>query len=244
MVEGDAEVKAQVMGLAELTNLLSHPAPGFICVPAGAEKNDRRFVARVRHIAANPASPAAIGLARHRGWPGEREFIEFYSRHNGVLLFAPIIPRRGLPAEVVASDGGIRLFPIEEWWEKSDARIAEFFANGQSNPVLPRAAQHTVAIGEVPLSANLFALVVKGWRRGRIKRLDHDRSPFTSDKLARSFDELLGLICQDPAQLLYRLGCYTRYSDEIGDTQWIPIHYVADVRDLSGGDIRAATDFT
>ena len=56
--------------------------------------------------------------------------------------------------------------------------------------------------------------------------MDHDG--WIEEPIAENFDALLKQIIADPAGFLVERGCYTRYSDEETDTQWIPEEYIAD----------------
>ena len=51
---------------------------------------------------------------------------------------------------------------------------------------------------------------------------------FEPEPIAGSFEEFLDSIVANPADFLYRRGCYTRYSDGKTDIQWIPKQYVAE----------------
>ncbi len=108
------------------------------------------------------------------------------------------------------------------------------------DPVLEK--EDCIAIGEVPFSGNLLAIVVRGERAGEIVRIDHDRELRHSSSLARTLDDFLQLLCEKPARLLHDLGCYTRYADGVTDHQWIPIQYVADIRILKEDDIKFADE--
>jgi hypothetical protein len=84
-----------------------------------------------------------------------------------------------------------------------------------------------IAFGEIPNSANYAYFVIhpSGQSAGRIFYADHDS--FRDAAIAESFEEFLEDILRDPADFLYRHGCYTRYSDGKTAEQWIPKEYVA-----------------
>jgi len=231
-------------GLQELSSLLDHANPGFVCVPPGRVEDGRRFVARVRHLSGEPA-PARTLIAFskavvERKWQfgiGLIAINDFFERHNGVLLYAPTIPRFDIPID---RDGGIRIFPLEDWIENGVVRVHQLFDTFTViDPGVGR--DDAIAIGEVPWSSNLFGLVIRGPRAGQVVRLDHDRTLDANVVLGRRFDEFLSTICREPAHLLDELGCYTRYADGTTAEPWVPVHYTADVGALRDDEIRHAS---
>ena len=89
---------------------------------------------------------------------------------------------------------------------------------------MPEWIMQGIAVGEIPQSGNYFVIQPNGEDAGKVFYANHDG--FEPESIADSFEEFLGSIINDPANFLYRMGCYTRYSDGKTDIQWIPKEYV------------------
>ena len=82
-----------------------------------------------------------------------------------------------------------------------------------------------IVFGEIPRSGNYFLLPPSGEHGGQVFYDDHDG--FHEEPIAGSFEGFLDSIIADPADFLYRLGCFARYSDGKTDIQWIPKEFVS-----------------
>ena len=121
---------------------------------------------------------------------------------------------------------GIAFFPIGEWAEKSSEMRESLLGMGWSEADMTDWLLLGIAFGEIPHSGNFFVLQPTGENAGKIFYADHDA--FEPEPIAGSFEEFLDSIVANPADFLYRRGCYTRYSDGKTDIQWIPKQYVAE----------------
>lgn len=141
--------------------------------------------------------------------PDNNEIIEFYNQHNGIKLYCN--------KEI----SGIQIYPVselenlnEEWKEGfsylDDEELYDFQKGG-------------FAFGEISHSGNYFVLY-----QNKVYYADHD--DFDEEPIANSFFEFLEKTIHNPADFLYELGCYTRYSDGKSGKQWIPKEYFIDIK--------------
>ena len=89
----------------------------------------------------------------------------------------------------------------------------------------PAGVKDALAFAEIPHSGNYFTVKISGPNTGKIYYADHD--DFDDEPFAESFVDFVARIVADPAQFLYDVVCYTRYSDGKTSTRWIPKEYVA-----------------
>ena len=102
----------------------------------------------------------------------------------------------------------------------------QFAAMGVQESDDPNGLLRGTAFGVVCHSANYFTFHTAGPHAGTVFYVDHD--DWQDKPIAKTFTDFLALILRDPADFLFNVGCYTRYSDGKTDTQWIPKEYVPD----------------
>jgi hypothetical protein len=135
------------------------------------------------------------------------EIVEFYKVHNGIKLYCN------------GETSGLQLYSVddlkelnEEWKESfsyyEEDELYEFQKNG-------------VAFGDISFSGNYFV-----FNDGKIFYSDHDGGD--DSPVGETFNDFLSKISSDPAQFLYDMGCYTRYTDGETEGQYIPKQFVAD----------------
>jgi hypothetical protein len=210
------------MSLADFEAHLNDPAPCFRCYDCGDREEKPTFLARVRHVVHPPADNEANATLDELLGPTGAPLKSFYGLHDGVLMYADSIQQHPRYGDFVAA--GIEFFPSREWRDKT-AEMRDFLLTTDSSEGVPDWLRQGVVFGEIPHSANYFVIQPGGEDAGKIFYADHD--DFNADPIAESFDGFLNLILADPAEFLFRFGCYTRYTDGTTDTQWIPKEYVA-----------------
>jgi hypothetical protein len=193
------------------------PAPGFRCYAAGA-KSDARFLAKVRHVLNEPASPKSLAQVRKKLAGHADKVLAFYQRHDGFVLYR----------DTISDAAGIELLPVAQWEEATDD-MRDWFDHLTDEPENdPDHIVTGIAIATVPHSGNYFVIPVEGPAAGKIFYANHDgwyESAFADD-----FDDFLAHVTREPAKLLAEeVGCYTRYSDGKTDAQWIPEQYFPDI---------------
>ena len=205
------------MALQFIEELLKAPAPGFRCFAApGKEKS--RFLARIHHVLAPPASGEATAKIRQLLGDHAPQVAAFYQRHNGAALYKDTLSRAA----------GIELLPVERWDEATED-MRDWFDHLAEEPENdPDHIVTGIAIATVPHSGNYFVMPVEGPAAGQIFYADHDG--WYEEAFAKDFDAFVARVTRDPVQLLAEdVGCYTRYSDGKTDAQWIPEEYFTDV---------------
>lgn len=180
----------------------------FLCYPAGPDSADRIEVP-IQHAMGSPAAPEHLATLRQLLGTHAVQVEDLYSKHDGLKLY------------LQSSDHvGLLLLPINEW-EPTTRRFKEELEDwGRSLDEAFDFERHGIAFGEPAFSGNLLFLY-----DGAVYYSDHDGGDETP--LASSFGGFLDRIVDDPAKLLYDLGCYARYSDEKTDKQWIPERYLS-----------------
>lgn len=200
-----------------LEQLINAPAPGFRCRSVGPGAGGS-FVARIHHILRPPASSQALQLIRERLGDYAAHVTEFYSRHNGFVLYC----------DTQSDDAGFELLPAERWDEATED-MREWFKDLADEPEYdPDRIVTGAAIATVPHSGNYFVMPIEGPNAGKLFYADHDG--WYESAFADSFEDMLTRVATDPVHLLNKeFGCYTRYSDGTTPTQWIPEEYHPDV---------------
>lgn len=210
--QSDAQMNTVV---ADFEIHLSHIRPGFRCYACGDDSKTPKFTAAVTHRTGQPATNCELDELVRLLRTDDEEIRAFYQHYNGVTLYC----------DTCSDDAGISFFPINQWASISKHVHSDFREMGLDK--LYGELLDGVAIGEICHSANFFIYQTSPARRGAIYYLMHD--PLYEEGLRfDSFSHLLEAIVADPAGFLYDLGCYTRYSDGMTDTQWIPKGYVED----------------
>ena len=196
-----------------VANFLTHikaQSPTFHCYACGDKTESLSLVAQISHSLRQPADLTAVQLIREYLGPDADRFVELYSEHDGLTLYRD---HKG-DAE------GLRLYTAEDWEPRTQEMKDGFSAMGFAPDECPSGVLDSLAFGEIPHSGNYFSVKVSGPDRGSIFYADHD--DFTDTAFAKTLEEFLTRIVDDPAQFLYDVGCYTRYSDGKSSTQWIP----------------------
>lgn len=193
------------------------PVPGFRCFAAGKESGPR-FLARVRHILHQPASPESITQVRRMLANHSDQVAAFYQRHDGFILYR----------DSLSDAAGIELLSVDQW-DEATQDMRDWFDHLADEPQNdPDRIVTGVAIATVPHSGNYFVMPVEGPSGGKVFYVDHDgwyESAFADD-----FNGFLSHVVREPVKLLVEeVGCYTRYSDGKTDAQWIPEEYFSDI---------------
>jgi hypothetical protein len=198
--------------LSRLERHLSEPKPRFDCYACGDQNQTARLSAFLRHEANPPATADEIQRLRELVGSIDDDLVALYSAHDGLTLYR----------DTRSSEGGFRLFRIRDMPQETERMDEALEEIGD----LYAMALPGVAIGEIPNSANYFVYPVSPNRAGQVFYLMHDPlhiPPLVFDSVA----QLLDRVMSDPAQFLYDMGCYARYSDGQSATQWIPKAYVS-----------------
>ena len=200
-----------------LEQFTNSPAPGFRCCAAG-DKSGARFLASVRHILNPPASSSSIAQIRQMLGSHADQVAAFYQHHDGFVLYR----------DTKSEAAGIELLAVEQWEEATDD-MRDWFDHLADEPENdPDHIVTGIAIATVPHSGNYFVMPIEGPSAGKIFYADHDgwyESAFADD-----FAGFLARVTREPVKLLAKdVGCYTRYSDNKTDAQWIPEEYFSDV---------------
>ncbi|WP_126147232.1 SMI1/KNR4 family protein [Synechococcus elongatus] len=201
---------------------IERPNPRFRCQGVGGSQGDQsEFIARVSNFLHSPPSQAE----RERLTGGDladllpKDFLEFYSRFNGVTLYQDLI----LNAHGFAATG-IYIAPIAEWENlREELQLWLDFIDDEDDDL--DWLESAIAFAEVPNSGNYFLLALRGDKRGKVVYFSHDGFEF--EEYADGLTEFLVKVTSNPAKVLYELGCYTRYTDGKTDIQWIPEAYAA-----------------
>lgn len=190
--------------------LLDDPSPGFICEAAGRQAvKPPKFSVRIRHEMEGPATPEELAQLSALG---AEALAPFYARHNGGLFFTgPSIHPQAI--------SGFRLYPISEIENRTANMRSDVDAMGIPEDAKFDFQKSGTAIGEICSSGNYFVI-----HEGIVFYSDHDGGDDTP--AGPSFAQFLDGIAADPAQFLFKSGCYTRYSDGATPTQWIPETYL------------------
>jgi hypothetical protein len=198
-------------GRYAMTNFLDHLNelnPRFICDSGDKESSDTVF--EVSHHLGEESSEEDLETFATKLSGDSNEIISFYSMHNGAELYC----QNDFPSIEFyrISDMDERNEEWREWFDMYDEdeleeEMYEFQRNGY-------------AFGEIGYSGNYFV-----WHKGKVYYSDHDGGDDTP--VADSFEGFLEAKRQQPAQFLYNMGCYTRFSDGKTDIQWIPREYIS-----------------
>lgn len=190
-------------------SLLRDVSPRFVCRAAGRqEPKPPPITVGISHEVGTAATDSQLTeLARLNA----ESLAQFWSLHNGAALFiGPIMPPVGIAA-------AFRLYACSEIASKTD-KMRQRAVGGREG--LYTFQKKGVAFGEVCFSGNCFVI-----HDGGVFHSNHDGGddrPF-----AASLSLFLDRVAADPAKFLYDAGCYTRYSDGVTKTQWIPETYLS-----------------
>lgn len=203
------------MSVAAFISHIADTSPAFKCYACGDRDESLALIARLTHDIGAPASSTVLNQVRT--WLGSHadDFIDLYAKYNGCILYQ----------DRKSDAAGVWLYRIEDWEDQTEEMKSQFEAMGFSPDELPAAVPDSLAFAEIPHSANYFTVRITGPDVGKIFYADHD--DFSDEPFAESLDKFLARIIANPAQFLYDVGCYTRYSDGKSSTQWIPKQYIA-----------------
>lgn len=183
-----------------LNAFLSVPDQRFVCSLGSQFPNERRTFK-----VGNWLRPASKASSRLQDIPAAAQLVEFYRHHDGGLLF------QDLESESV----GLELLS-QSAWPLLTAAILDVYQSLDPKE-RPEWLDSFVAFGEVPHSGNYFVVPLAGPNAGKVIYCDHEGP---TDVLAPDFDAFVAQIVDDPAGLLYELGCFLRFERE--GQQWIP----------------------
>lgn len=179
----------------------------FSCYKSGDEKEKLDLVVEIHHEINKPASEKDISFLKKLISDNNDQIVNFYKTANGLKLYCN------------GDTSGVEIYPIdqlselnEEWKESfsdfEEDELYDFQKNG-------------VAFGAISQSGNYYVLL-----DGKVYYSDHDGGDDTI--LGEDFNEFLDKTVTEPADFLYEMGCYTRYSDGKTAGQWIPKEFSAD----------------
>jgi hypothetical protein len=203
--------------MKEFLKHINDKAPAFRCYDCTDREEQLTLTAKVSNKLNPPASSDGVAEIRSLLGAAGGPFQKLFRKHNGMLLYRDSRSRAA----------GVRFFPVEEWSARSEEMREQFLAMGCEEEEMPTWMKRCIVFGEIPQSANYFAVSV-GRGAGKIYYADHD--DFRNTPFAKGLEELLDKIRNDPAEFLYKCGCFTRYSDGKTGTQWIPKEYISDVK--------------
>lgn len=211
------------MSLAEFELHLNDPAPCFHCYNCFDRDEKPVFVARIRNRINSPADSMALSTIDLLLGASANAIKQFYAKHDGVLMYEDSQLKRWSAGTYRAA--GIKFFRVNEWREESEEMRRSLVSMGWDEKDMPDWLRQGIAFGEIPQSANYFVIYPSSGSAAKVYYADHD--DFQPNAIADSFEEFLRGILDDPADFLYRMGCYTVYSDGKTNIEWIPRHYVA-----------------
>jgi hypothetical protein len=197
------------------------PAPGFGCFSPDDRQETIRFYAPVRNLLHEHAYNDT--LRQFAKWiedPGDH-FREFYSVIDGALLY--VDSRR--------ETQGLHICSLSEWKFHTNQMKKRYVRDIDEFDGDIRFLTDSHVFACVPHSGNYFTVISSGPNSGKIYYVDHD--DWNNEPFARSFNDFIIRIVDDPARFLMEIGCYARYSDGQTDTQWIPKRYVRDLRQIA-----------
>ncbi|PHR92738.1 MAG: hypothetical protein COA78_33285 [Blastopirellula sp.] len=204
------------MSLADFEMHLTDPAPAFRCFDCADRKKELKLLTPITNTRSPAASAESLRELETLLGTQFDDVQRFYELHDGLELYAD-----------TRSDAvGLAFFPITVWSDLSRRMRGQFTAMGFEESHDPDGLLRGIAFGVVCHSSNYFTFQTTGPHAGTIFYIDHD--DWQDQPIAESFADFLALILRDPADFLFKVGCYTRYSDGETDTQWIPKEYIPD----------------
>lgn len=208
--------------------LLSHPAPAYLCSPCMEEGSGKLLIAPVRHEVDPPPTGELFGrvLDRYSGVPGADALREFYRAWNGALLYTG----KGAMVDCGGPEEAIEFFPLELWEERTRESVESWAEAGYADAEMPYGRNDFVSVAHSRGTFTYIHWVVKGPNAGRVYWWPTTMPPAIGDgPLAGSFAEFMEIVCTDPVHFVNELlYCCTRFSDGVTDEQWIPREYVSD----------------
>jgi hypothetical protein len=191
--------------MQDFIDFLNLKNTSFKCFKSGDNNENLDFSVNVFNEVHEGAGHEDLALLQQLILEKGEEVFEFYKQFNGVKLFCN------------KDIAGVELFKVTELVGENEA-WKEWFSERDENELYDF-EKYGIAFGTVPRSGNYFVLY-----EGRVYYSDHD--DVNESPLAESFSDFLLQIVKNPAEFLYTMGCYTRYSDGKSDSQWIPKEFV------------------
>ena len=179
----------------------------FKCYKAGDKNESLDLTVDIHNELNSGATDDEILLLKTLIPDDNQEIIDFYKLHNGLDLYCN--------GEVC----GLKISPIDDLKELNED-WKEWFSDYEDDELYDF-QKGGFAFGEIAHSGNYFVFY-----EGKVFYSDHDE--FEEKDLGNTFNEFLQKTVTDPAEFLYDMGCYTRYSDGKTDGQWIPKQFIAD----------------
>ena len=180
------------------------PHQRFVCSLAGPSETDRRQTFSVEHRLREPASTDL--LEEFRGCPAATQVVDFYTWHDGGILFR----------DPDSDAAGLELLKSSTW-PLLRAAIRETY-NFFPADDRPEWLDHFLAFSEVLHSGNYFIVPTAGPDAGKVIYCDQEGP--TATVWARNFETFIAQIIEDPAEQIDRMGCFLRFRR--GDEQWVP----------------------
>ena len=148
-----------------LETYCARPNQRFVCYGAGGKKS-QTYTAHVKHMLHAPADPGDLRHLQFELGDLAEQFLAFYSRHDGALLFA----------DTLSDTAGFRLGHVADW-ERLTREMMGWWdmlvQEGREDENMDW-LETAIAFGEVPHSGNYFAIAREGTRRGSIIYSRHD----------------------------------------------------------------------
>ncbi|MFT3705944.1 MAG: SMI1/KNR4 family protein [Agriterribacter sp.] len=173
----------------------------FKCYVNTDEEETITLTVDIHNILNDAASENEISLLRKLIPHNNGELIDFYTTHNGIKLYC------NNDTSGIEFYAAKDLNKLNEMWKEElayfeDYQLYDFQKGG-------------VAFGEISHSGNYFVLF-----EGAVFYSDHDGED--EEAIGATFFDFLSKIADNPADLLFKMGCYTRYSDGKTNKQYIP----------------------
>jgi hypothetical protein len=179
----------------------------FKCYKSGDGKEELKLVVPIHHNLNAPAGGQEIDILKKIVPVDNDQLIEFYKRCNGVKLYCN------------SDITGIEICPIDKL-DELNAEWKESFSDFEEDE-LYEFQKGGIAFGTISMSGNYFVVY-----KGSVYYSDHDGGDDTV--IGEDVNEFLNKTVDEPADFLYDMGCYTRYSDGKTSGQWIPKEFTAD----------------
>lgn len=195
--------------MADFFSHIKDKRPAFICYPAGG-KESPDYTVEIDHLLKPGASEEALQEFGSELSGDHTEVLAFYKKHDGIELYR----QNEMPS--------IEFFELNQITEKNEEwrEWFEMYEDEEMEEELSEFQKYGTAFGEISCSGNYFI-----WHEGKVYYSSHDGE--VEEPLANGFNEFINLIAEDPASLMYKLGCYTRFSDGKTNIQWIPRKYIS-----------------
>lgn len=183
----------------------------FECKAAG--QSEGTFVVKTKTDVLPPATPESLEILKRRLGDLSSQFIEFYENWGGISFHE----------QTDSGAASLCIHPVENW-DDLHSEMSEWFDMVDEEDLEDCGIDwldNCVVFGEVPQSGNYFVVPLSGQNKGKIIYQDHDG--LEPEEYASSFSEFLQKFLTSPVEQIDHLGCYTRYSDNKTERQWMPV---------------------